>query len=150
MKLYTFQTTQFIPADIHTCWEFFSSPANLSRITPPSMGFLITSQPESKMYAGQIISYKVKPVLGIPVAWVTEITQVKENEFFIDEQRFGPYKFWHHKHFFKPVQGGVEMTDLVHYAIPFGILGRMGHFFIRKKLKEIFAYRNEVVDKTFL
>ena len=149
MKLYTFKTTQFIPADLQTCWDFFSSPGNLQKITPPSMGFLITSEPEPAMYAGQIISYKVKPLAGIAITWVTEITQVKEKSFFIDEQRFGPYKFWHHKHFFREAEGGVEMTDLVHYAIPFGIFGRLGHFMIKKKLQEIFDYRNTVIKKMF-
>jgi ligand-binding SRPBCC domain-containing protein len=149
MKVYTLESTLLIPADIHSCWDFFSSPANLQKITPPSMGFKITSEPEDKMYPGQIITYKVKPLLGIAVTWVTEITHVSEFNFFVDEQRSGPYRFWHHKHFFNPVAGGVEMTDLVHYALPFGLAGRLVHFVVESKLQEIFEYRNAVVGKVF-
>ena len=113
------------------------------------MGFQITSEPEFKMYPGQIITYRVKPISSIAMTWVTEITQVDELSFFIDEQRFGPYKFWHHKHFFKPVAGGVEMTDLVHYALPFGFTGRIFNPFVVKKVKEIFNYRSGVIDTIF-
>jgi len=113
------------------------------------MGFQITSGPEEKMYPGQIITYRVKPLFGIAVKWVTEITHSREFSFFVDEQRSGPYKFWHHKHFFKQVTGGVEMTDLVHYALPFGLPGRMVHFMVESKLQEIFKYRNAVISKIF-
>ncbi len=151
MKIYTLETKQKLPVDIKTAWEFFSSPKNLKEITPSYMGFDITSgNLEEKMYAGMIISYIVRPTLKIPVSWVTEITHVNEPNYFVDEQRFGPYSLWHHKHFLKETADGVEMTDIVHYKIPFGFLGRIAHyFFIRKKLKEIFEFRYKKLEELF-
>ena len=101
------------------------------------------------MYAGQLITYKVTPMMGIPLTWVTEITQVREGAFFIDEQRFGPYKLWHHEHFFREVDGGVEMTDVVHYALPLDPFSRIMLPFVRKKLNHIFQYRQEAIEKIF-
>jgi ligand-binding SRPBCC domain-containing protein len=102
------------------------------------------------MYPGQVITYNVKPVLGIPLFWMTEITHVARPRFFVDEQRRGPYALWHHEHHFKPVAGGVEMTDLIHYAIPFGVLGRLAHaLFVKKQLHEIFAYRYQKAETLF-
>lgn len=115
------------------------------------MGFDITSEdlPE-KMYPGMIISYVVKPLLGIPTTWVTEITKVTDKAYFIDEQRVGPYKLWHHQHFIEPIEGGVLMRDIVSYQPPFGFLGAiMNSLVIRKKLREIFDYRVEAVNKRF-
>lgn len=132
-------------------WNFFSSPANLKAITPEKMGFdIISKYHGEKMYPGQIIEYKVKPVLHIPVYWMTEITQVKEHVFFIDEQRFGPYSLWHHQHHFKSIEGGVEMTDIVHYRIPLGIFGSIAHFlFVKRQLQDIFQYRYKKVEELF-
>ena len=115
------------------------------------MGFDIISGPgPNKMYKGQIIEYVVRPAFNIPVRWVTEITHVEDPDYFVDEQRFGPYRLWHHKHFFKAVPGGTEMTDLVHYVIPFGILGKLAHIlFIKKRLDEIFNYREAVIKDLF-
>lgn len=150
MKLYKLETTQHVKASLEDCWEFFSSPANLKEITPDYMGFEIIDTIEDKMYAGQIIQYYVRPMFGVPLKWVTEITQVKDKEFFIDEQRFGPYKLWHHKHFFKEVNSGVEMRDIVHYGLPLGFLGRLAHsIFIKKQLKTIFDYRFQKVNELF-
>ena len=150
MKVYSKQTVQHVNATIEECWEFFSSPANLQKITPQSMGFKITDFDGKNMYAGQIIQYKVSPLLGIKLPWVTEITFVKEGSYFIDEQRFGPYSLWHHKHFFEPVENGVKMTDLVHYALPLGFIGRiMNTLVVKNKLKEIFEYREQKVNEIF-
>jgi ligand-binding SRPBCC domain-containing protein len=149
MKIYAFHSTHFIPANLDRCWDFFSSPSNLSKITPPEMGFVVKSELPDTSYPGQIIVYTVKPLLGIPVTWVTEITQLREKKLFIDEQRFGPYKFWHHQHAFREVPGGVEMTDLVHYAMPFGIFGRIALPIVKKKIREIFDYRSRVIEKVF-
>lgn len=115
------------------------------------MGFKIISRHQGdKVYAGQIIEYKVKPLLGIPVYWMTEITQVKDQEYFIDEQRFGPYRLWHHQHHFREIPGGVEMTDIVHYKIPLGLIGRLANrLFVRKKLEKIFHYRFGKVEELF-
>jgi len=152
MKIYRLKTKQFLPISLEKAWDFFSSPLNLKEITPEYMDFTITSEltKETKMYPGMLISYTVKPMLGIPMTWVTEITQVKHHKHFIDEQRFGPYRMWHHEHFFKEVKDGVEMTDEVTYVLPFGILGRLGHsLFIEKQLKAIFDYRFKKVEDLF-
>lgn len=150
-KVYSLQTVQRIPVGLDKAWDFFSSPANLQTITPSSLGFKIISKFHgNRMYPGQIIEYKVSPVLGIPLYWMTEITHVEDQKFFVDEQRFGPYALWHHQHHFKTIPGGVEMTDIVHYKIPFWVLGDIAHaLFVRKQLKKIFDYRFEQVEKIF-
>jgi ligand-binding SRPBCC domain-containing protein len=148
--MHQFIRKQFVKTDLQTCWDFFSSPANLKRITPSYMGFDVKTEVPAQMYEGLIIAYKVKPVLGIPVEWVTEITHVKDKSFFVDEQRKGPYTMWHHEHHFKEVDGGVEMTDIVSYIIPLGIIGKMVHpFLVKPKLEEIFAYRFKIVEEVF-
>jgi ligand-binding SRPBCC domain-containing protein len=151
MGFYQLHKTQKIPATIEQIWDFISSPANLKKITPEYMGFNITSKLLSeKMYPGMIISYKVSPVLGIKMTWVTEITQVKEKEYFVDEQRVGPYSMWHHEHKIKPIEGGVLMTDIVSYKPPFGLLGSIANsIIIKKQLKEIFDFRTVAMDKMF-
>lgn len=151
MATFSLKTVQKIPVDIETAWEFFSNPANLQKITPRDLGFKILSKHHgAKMYSGQIIEYKVKPVLGIPIYWMTEITHVKDSEYFVDEQRFGPYQLWHHQHHFKVIDGGVEMTDIVHYRNPFGFLGNIANaLFVKVQLKQIFSYRIKVVEEMF-
>ncbi len=151
MATFSLKTVQLIPVDIDTAWEFFSNPANLQAITPKNLGFKILSKHHGdKMYPGQIIEYKVSPVLGIPMYWMTEITHVKDKEFFVDEQRFGPYQLWHHQHHFKVVEGGVEMTDIVHYRNPLGFLGNIANtLFVKAQLKQIFEFRFKVVEELF-
>lgn len=151
MATFSLKTVQLIPVDIDTAWEFFSNPANLQAITPKNLGFKILSKHHgAKMYPGQIIEYKVSPVLGIPMYWMTEITHVKDKEFFVDEQRFGPYQLWHHQHHFKAVEGGVEMTDIVHYRNPLGFLGNIANtLFVKAQLKQIFEFRFKVVEDLF-
>jgi ligand-binding SRPBCC domain-containing protein len=151
MGFYQLHKTQKIPATIEQVWDFISSPANLKKITPEYMGFNITSKMLSdKMYPGMIISYKVSPVLGIKMTWVTEITHVKEKEYFVDEQRVGPYSMWHHEHKIEAIEGGVLMTDIVSYKPPFGFLGSIANsILIKNQLKEIFDYRIIAVEKMF-
>jgi ligand-binding SRPBCC domain-containing protein len=151
MGFYQLHKTQKVPATINQVWDFISSPANLKKITPEYMGFNITSKLlREKMYPGMIISYKVSPVLGIKMTWVTEITQVKEKEYFVDEQRVGPYSMWHHEHKIEPIEGGVLMTDIVSYKPPFGILGSIANsIIIKKQLKEIFDYRTVAMERMF-
>ena len=151
MGFYQLHKTQKIPATIDKVWDFISSPANLKKITPEYMGFNITSKLLSeKMYPGMIISYKVSPVLDIKMTWVTEITQVKEKEYFVDEQRVGPYTMWHHEHKIEPIEGGVLMTDIVSYKPPFGFLGSIANtILINKQLKEIFDFRTVAMEKMF-
>lgn len=151
MGFYQLKQSQKIPATIDKVWDFISSPANLKKITPEHMGFDITSELHSqKMYAGMIISYKVSPVLGIKMTWVTEITQVKEKEYFVDEQRIGPYAMWHHEHKIEAIEGGVLMTDIVSYQPPFGFIGAMANrLFIKNQLHRIFEFRTLALEKIF-
>jgi len=150
--LHTIERKQLIKSDLPTVWQFMSSPHNLAIITPPYMGFDILSDKESikKMYSGQIIEYYVSPIFGIKTHWVTEITHVEHLQYFVDEQRFGPYSFWHHKHFLKEVAGGVEVTDIVHYKAPFGVFGKIANYlFLKKMLQEIFDFRHQKLEEIF-
>lgn len=151
MAVYSLKRVQHIPVSLEKAWDFFSSPANLQTITPPGMGFRIISRHHGeKMYAGQLIEYKVSPYLGIPLYWMTEITHVEEKKFFVDEQRYGPYALWHHQHHFREITGGVEMTDIVHYKIPLWILGDLAHsLVVRKKLQSIFDHRYKKIEELF-
>jgi ligand-binding SRPBCC domain-containing protein len=151
MAFYQLIKTQKLPAALNEVWDFISSPANLKEITPRHMGFLITGNTgEGKMYPGMIIIYKVSPVLGIKLNWVTEITHVRELEYFVDEQRVGPYSMWHHEHKIEPIEGGVLMTDIVTYQPPLGFLGALANkLFIKKQLRQIFDYRTVALEKRF-
>ncbi len=150
MKIYTKSSKQKLPISLDQAWTFLSNPRNLKTITPNYMGFKIISGADRKMYAGQLIQYIVTPVLGIKAKWVSEITQVVEHEYFIDEQRFGPYAFWHHKHFIREIEGGVEMEDIIDYKVPLGILGQLVHpLLVKPKLDEIFEYRRKKLIELF-
>lgn len=150
MRLYRLSTVQRLPISPVEAWAFFSDPRNLAEITPPSLGFTVTSELPERMYAGMIITYRVRPLLGIPVTWVTEITQVNQPYHFVDEQRFGPYRFWHHQHHFREVEGGVEARDLVHYALPLGrFTGAVRRWLVGPQLEKIFRYRRAVLEARF-
>ena len=152
MKTYLLKTEQAIPISLEEAWGFFSSPLNLSKITPDGVNLVVTSDygANTKIYAGMIITYIVSPVLGIKMNWMTEITHVKEGEYFVDEQRFGPYALWHHQHHFKTIKGGVLMTDILNYAIPYGIIGKFANtIFVNEQLKQIFSYREKAIKKLF-
>jgi ligand-binding SRPBCC domain-containing protein len=151
MPVYQFYREQVIPASRTEVWDFISSPENLKKITPPEMGFDITTPHLSeKMYPGMIISYKVKPLPGIKTNWLTEITQVREMDYFVDEQRVGPYRIWHHQHILEDHEKGILMKDLVTYLPPLGFLGAIANsLMIRGKLEEIFAFREKAVIDIF-
>jgi ligand-binding SRPBCC domain-containing protein len=150
MKIFKLKYSQKLPISLNEAWDFLSSPNNLELITPKSMDFNITDWDRKKAYPGQIIRYTVKPILGIKISWVTEITHVRDKEYFVDEQRFGPYTFWHHKHFIKEIEGGVIMEDVIHYKPPFGLIGVLLNFlFINSKLNSIFKHRELELIKTF-
>ena len=151
MKIYQHKTSQKLNISKNNAWDFFSNPSNLSKITPTWLNFEVRTKLPEKMYSGMIITYFVRPLLNIPQTWVTEITHVNEPNYFVDEQRFGPYKMWHHEHIFKSTEsGGVMMEDIVCYAVPFGFLGRiLNRLVIEKKISEIFNYRREVLIKMF-
>jgi ligand-binding SRPBCC domain-containing protein len=148
--IYSLEVTQFLKISLHEAWDFFSSPGNLAKIMPGHMGLGITSRTTGKMHLGQIITYKVSPILGIKTNWVTEITHVAESRFFVDEQRFGPYRMWHHEHHFEAKGDGLLMTDHVSYKLPFGFLGRIAHLlFVKNQLKQIFEYREAYLAEVF-
>jgi len=150
MKIYKINSRTILPISIEECWNFFSNPENLKKITPPEMDIAVTSEIQNKTYQGQIITYKIGILPVIKTTWVTEITHLREGEYFVDEQRFGPYKFWHHQHIFKEVEDGSEIKDLVHYVIPFGFLGIIAHkLFIRRQLRKIFKYREDFLKQKF-
>lgn len=150
MKIYTLHKKQKLPISIETAWNFLSDPKNLKTITPEYMGFHILSGADRPMFAGQLIQYIVTPIFGIKTKWVTEITQSVKNEYFIDEQRYGPYALWHHKHFIKEIEGGVEMEDVIDYKVPFGILGQwVQPIIVKPKLEEIFNYRTKKLEEMF-
>lgn len=141
---------QDLPLSPAEAWDFFSRPDNLARITPGNLGFAVTSALPERMYAGMVVTYRVRPLLGIAIPWMTEISHVREAEFFVDEQRSGPYRIWHHQHLFTPLPGGVRMTDLVHYQLAFGLPGHwlLGGL-VRHRLEEIFSYRRKTLIDMF-
>ena len=151
MGVYTIKSTQQLPISVEQAWDFLSSPKNLQKITPAHMGFeILTENLPEKVYPGMIIQYNVRPVLSIPMRWVTEITHVDHLNFFVDEQRVGPYRIWHHEHHLKVIPGGVEMNDIVTYQPPFGVLGSIANMlFIKGQLKEIFAFREQKLTELF-
>src|SRR4051794_36786302 len=151
MATFSFKTVQKIPTDLQTAWSFFSDPGNLRSITPPEMRFKIISDAyDAEMYPGQIIEYTVRPLFGFPMYWMTEITHMQDRVFFIDEQRVGPYRLWHHQHHFRPIPGGVEMTDIIHYRNPLGFIGNMANrFFVEAQLRKIFDFRFRKIDELF-
>jgi len=151
MAVYQLEKRQLITADIPEVWNFISSPANLKHITPAYLGLdIINKNIPEKMYPGMIISYNICPLFSIKMKWVTEITHVKENEYFVDEQRIGPYSMWHHQHRILPVKEGVLMTDIVTYKPHLGIFGALSNkFFISRKLDDIFSFRKNIIEKRF-
>lgn len=150
MKIYTLQREQELPITQKEAWQFFSDPANLKTLTPDYMVFDIIEGADKKMYPGQIIKYHVAPVAGIRIKWITEITHLRKYEYFVDEQRFGPYSFWHHQHFIREIENGVEIEDIVNYKLPFGFIGRMVHrLLVKKKLEHIFNYRAQKLESLF-
>ena len=149
-QIYQLSATLQLPIDINEAWKFLSDPGNLKLITPDYMGFHIISGTEPVMYAGQMISYKVSPLLGIKLNWVTEITHVDDKKYFVDEQRIGPYSMWHHKHFLKEIPNGTEIIDIVHYKLPLSFIANRFHsILVKPKLKEIFDYRTKALISKF-
>lgn len=149
MGFYQLKKEQELHCSLNELWSFICDPRNLQTITPPDMGFDILHENDlpEKMYEGMIIQYHVSPFFGIKTHWVTEITNVREEQFFVDEQRVGPYALWHHQHHLKETENGVLMTDIVSYKPPMGILGCWANsLFISRKLNQIFDYREKVLD----
>lgn len=151
MKIYSKNWVEEMPISLKEAWDFFSRPENLDLLTPDEMRFEITSKVKGvEMYEGMLIEYKVAPILNINMHWMTEITHIKEGEYFIDEQRFGPYTLWHHEHHFEATDNGVKMIDKLYYAIPFGPIGRIANWiFVNNKIEEIFHYRKQKIAELF-
>lgn len=150
MKIYTLHKKQQLPITLDKAWEFLSNPKNLKVITPDYMSFNIVSNIDRPLYTGQIIQYIVTPLLGIKTKWVSEITHIEEKKYFVDEQMYGPYSLWHHKHFVKEIDGGVELEDIIDYKVPLGFLGQLVHpFLVKPKLEEIFNYRQKKLEALF-
>lgn len=151
LDMHILKYSQTLPLNLSACWDFFSSPANLKVLTPEHLDFNITNLNDSKkMYPGQIITYTIRPILNIPIEWVTEITQAQQPDYFIDEQRFGPYKFWYHEHRFNAIANGVEMIDTIYYQLPCGILGKiLNSIKIKHDIECIFSYRKAKLEKMF-
>ena len=147
----TLKFNQVLPISLTEAWDFFSNPKNLRTITPEYMGFNITSEFHTeKMYPGMIITYKVNPFLRIPLTWVTEITHIIDYHYFIDNQKAGPFKFWHHQHFFKENRLGTEITDILNYAAPIGWIGLAAEkITVNSRVAEIFDYRSEKLKQIF-
>ncbi|MBC8046328.1 MAG: SRPBCC family protein [Fimbriimonadaceae bacterium] len=150
--MHQFKAEQFFPIDKKRAWDFFSSPKNLSKITPPEMDFKILSPLNGEeIFEGMKIDYTVKPLFGISVRWQTEICKVKNQKYFTDSQLKGPYKVWEHTHTFTEVTGGVNMQDVINYQLPFGFIGNVAHsLFVRKKIENIFSYRKQILEKIFI
>ena len=150
-KVYSFKAVQNLPISLQETWDFFSRPDNLKDITPKNLGFKVTSKYHGDtMYAGQIIEYKISPIAGVPLYWMTEITHVEHEKYFVDEQRFGPYTMWHHQHHFRSIVGGTEMIDIVHYKLPLWFLGDVANvLFVRKQLQGIFEFRYKKAEELF-
>jgi len=149
--IHVLETTQIIPVSTDRAWDFFSDPRNLSRITPPELDFTVLTALPERIYAGMIIEYRVRPLHGIPARWLTEITHVEPGKFFVDEQRIGPYKIWHHEHHFRPRGADeTEIYDRVTYVLPFGPFSNLVHpILVKPQLSKIFAYREKVVGELF-
>ncbi|MGM0504963.1 MAG: SRPBCC family protein [Bacteroidota bacterium] len=149
--MYQLRKKQKIPISIDKAWAFFSNPENLGLITPASMKFKILSRSDAgDMYPGMIITYRLTPLLKMQIKWATEITQVKDKVYFIDNQIRGPYKIWHHEHRFKSISKGVEMEDILYYDLPLGMLGKVAHrIYFRQKVNEIFTFRTQKIKELF-
>ncbi|MHA3773402.1 SRPBCC family protein [Verrucomicrobiota bacterium sgz303538] len=151
MAIHVLQRTQVVRASIEECWEFFSNPHNLAAITPRALNLVVLNELPTHVHPGLMIEYRVRPILGIPLTWLTEITHVEELRYFVDEQRVGPYRLWHHEHFFTSIGNGhVEIRDRVHYVLPFTPLSEIVHpFIVLPQLEKIFAFREQAVRQRF-
>lgn len=151
MRVKQKQWTQLVPQPLEKVWDFFSRPENLMKITPEGVFKSIQTDLEGvEMYEGMLIQYTIAPILNIPMNWVTEITHIKDKQYFIDEQRFGPYAFWHHQHHFEAIDGGTRMHDILHYKVPIPILGDLADLLlVDRQVEQIFTYRDKVVAELF-
>lgn len=148
---YQLKKEQYLPVKKESLWDFVSSPKNLKRITPTYMGFdIITPDVPEEMYNGVHIGYIVKPLWGVKMKWLSELKHIRKNEYFVDEQRVGPYRYWFHEHILEDNGEGCLMTDRISYALPrlpFSTI--INKWIVRRKLEEIFEYREKVFAENF-
>ena len=149
MKLHRLRTVQQLPVPPEQVWDFFVSPKNLARVASPQLDFQMTNEPLDPLRPGSLLTYRLRPLFGVPLTWMTEIRHMEPPHYFVDEQRFGPYKLWHHQHDFRPIEGGTEVVDDLHYALPLSPLGELAHGLVRRRLEEIFAFRRQVLEAHF-
>lgn len=150
LRIHRFEQSQILPISLEDAWDFFSNPRNLDDMTPPELAFRTQSGDDEPMFAGQIIVHRIRLLPGVWTTWVTEIVEVEDRRYFIDEQRSGPYRFWHHLHRFETCEDGVRMLDRVHYALPFHPLSAPMHgLYIRPQLERIFSYRRQILESRF-
>ena len=149
MKVHCLEREQTLPVSLSEAWEFFSDSNNLDAMTPPDLGFETSSGNHELMFQGQIIVHRIQLAPLVSTNWVTEITHVKDREYFIDEQRSGPYRFWHHLHRFEECEQGTKMLDRVHYALPFYPFGDIALPLVRSKLNHIFDFRKTTLEDRF-
>lgn len=151
MAVHVLRREQLLKTTLSEAWDFFSTPRNLARITPPDMGFVIREPFDDRpAHTGQLITYSVRPLLGIPLTWVTRIEEVEPPFRFVDTQLRGPYKRWWHEHTFEEAEGGVLMRDRVEYELPLGPVGELAHnLLVKVRLKRIFDHRWAVLEVLF-
>ena len=149
MKLHRLRTVQRLPAPPERVWDFFVRPQNLALVAPPWVGFEMTNEPPDPLRPGALLTYRLRPLFGVPLGWMTEIRHMEPPRYFVDEQRRGPYKLWHHAHDFRAVDGGTEVVDDLHYALPLGPFGELAHGLVRSRLDKIFAFRRAVLEEYF-
>jgi len=149
MKLHRFEQTHVLPISLETAWEFFSDSKNLDGMTPPELEFETLAGNDELMFPGQIIVHRIGLAPMVKVLWTTEITQMEFQSYFIDEQRSGPYRFWHHLHRFEACEGGTRVIDRIHYALPFFPFGELGRPMVRDRLDQIFGFRRACLEKRF-
>lgn len=150
MKTYRIERQQILPTGLVSAWRFFSDPAKLPLITPPWLDFTMTSRVPATIYPGLIMAYRIRPLWGVPIPWVSEITHVQSPHYFVDEQRSGPYRFWHHQHHLTTAKGGVNVVDIVHYRLPCGVVGMVMHtLWVKRRLDEIFRFRYHALAQHF-
>jgi ligand-binding SRPBCC domain-containing protein len=148
--MYCIKTVLQVKSDLKTVWDFYSTPSNLSQVTPDNIGFKMLSELPESMYVGMVLRYRISPIARIPMQWATEITHIEPYKYFVDHQLEGPYKIWHHQHHFREIEGGVEIEDIVHYALPLGPLGTLAHhLFVKKQIQSIFQHREQTTNKIF-
>jgi ligand-binding SRPBCC domain-containing protein len=147
MSVYRLEDEIFLNAPLEEVWAFFTDPRTLQKITPDTMGFKHRFPPDAgQVYPGMLLTYRVSPIAGIPMTWVTRIVSVEPKTRFVDIQEKGPFAMWHHIHEFEPREGGCLVRDVLYYQLPLGFLGKIAHgLFVKRQNQAIFDHRKKVL-----